>query len=669
MKNKKINRVIMGSIILILVLFCLIVFIFNYTKDDSSFSIVEKKWITSNVNNIIDVSIYNDIPVYGYNGRGISFSFLDAFTEDNNIKFNKISYYSSDDVEYKDMAFRVLESNEALSSNDILFYADDYVVINNNSDLVSSLDEIDNIGILNSDEDVIKDYLGDKKYVSYENIDSLVRGLINKEINYFIVPNVMYSRQILANDLDIVYHISDLTKKYVLRVKDDTMYNIMKKYYYKYISEDYIDDYSDEYLDIYFSSTNTSDLLRKNYNSKIYKYGYVINMPYEDYSNNNFVGTISNYLSDFSKTINVDIEVVRYNTIDDLKNALVNGDVDFALTNFDYQNINMDNYTTLAFTNEDYVVLSTENKVITTLKGLRNEDVSVVGSSNLHYLCLSEDINPVVFDDTNDLIRNVNDDSIVLIDKGTYTYYKNDKLAGYKVVYEDTIDDAIKFIVNKDNETFYDLLNYYVSSRDYRNIRYDYNTDVMIENDNDSLRNAIIIIVGIISVIVVALVIHNRKVKSMGLSKEDRIKYIDLMTSLKNRNYLNHNIYKWDDNVIFPQSVIVFDINGVKEINDKFGREVGDEIIKKVASILINNQLENTEIIRSGGDEFLIYMVGYDKDSVVEYSKKLSREMKKIPNSTGAAVGYSMILDEVKSVDDAINEAIIMMEKSKSKNR
>ena len=98
MKNKKINRVIMGSIILILVLFCLIVFIFNYTKDDSSFSIVEKKWITSNVNNIIDVSIYNDIPVYGYNGRGISFSFLDAFTEDNNIKFNKISYYSSDEV-------------------------------------------------------------------------------------------------------------------------------------------------------------------------------------------------------------------------------------------------------------------------------------------------------------------------------------------------------------------------------------------------------------------------------------------------------------------------------------------------------------------------------------------------------------------------------------------
>ena len=667
MINKKINKVIMISIILILVFLCLTVFIFNYTKDDSSFSIVEKKWITDNVNNIIDVSIYNDIPIYGYNGRGISFSFLDSFTEDNNIKFNKISYYSSDDVKYRDIAFRVLDSETNLSSNDILFYADNYVVISNEDNLVNSLDSINNIGVLDEDFEVISNYLDKKDCKIYDNIDELVKGLETKEISYFIVPNVMYSRQILADDLNIVYHISDLNKKYVLRVKDDTMFNIFKKYYYKYINDNYIDDYSYEYLDIYFSSTNTSDLLRKSYNSKIYKYGYVVNMPYEDYSDDNFVGTISNYLSDFSNTVNVDIEVVRYNTIDDLKNALVNGDVDFALTNFDYENINMDNYTTLAFNDEDYVVLSKENMALATLKGLRGKKVSVVGSSNLHYLCLSNEIDTVVFDDTNDLIRNINNDSIIVVDKATYIYYQNTKFSSYKVIYEDTIDDAFKFIVNSDNDTFYNLINYYISSRDYRNIRYDYNTDVIIENSNDSLMGAIVIIIGIISVIVVALIIHNRKVKSMGLSKEERIKYIDLMTSLKNRNYLNQNIYKWDDNVIFPQSVIVFDVNGLKDVNDKFGREVGDEIIKKIASILINNQLENTEIIRSGGDEFLIYMIGYDKDSVDEYSKKLFREMKKIPNSNGAAVGYSMILDSVKSVDDAINEAIIMMDKSKNK--
>ena len=45
------------------------------------------------------------------------------------------------------------------------------------------------------------------------------------------------------------------------------------------------------------------------------------------------------------------------------------------------------------------------------------------------------------------------------------------------------------------------------------------------------------------------------------------------------------------------------------------------------------------------------------------------REMKEIPNCLGVEVGYSMILDEVKTVDDAINEAIAMMTKSKEKRK
>ena len=41
---------------------------------------VEKKWITDHVNEIVDVDVYNDIPIYGYNGNGIIFDFLDYET-------------------------------------------------------------------------------------------------------------------------------------------------------------------------------------------------------------------------------------------------------------------------------------------------------------------------------------------------------------------------------------------------------------------------------------------------------------------------------------------------------------------------------------------------------------------------------------------------------------
>ena len=56
-------------------------------------------------------------------------------------------------------------------------------------------------------------------------------------------------------------------------------------------------------MNLYYKSTNTSDLLQKNYNAKTYHYGYVVNMPYENSVNNKFVGTILNYLKTFDESM------------------------------------------------------------------------------------------------------------------------------------------------------------------------------------------------------------------------------------------------------------------------------------------------------------------------------------------------------------------------------
>ncbi|MBR3161693.1 MAG: GGDEF domain-containing protein [Bacilli bacterium] len=664
MNNKKINSIIASSIIAILLLLFGIFIVINYSKDENSLSITEKKWLTDNVNNVIDVNIFNNIPIYGYNGSGISFSFLDSFTNKYNIKFNKISYYDEKTVDYKNVSFRIIDANEKLTDKDILFYQDDYVVWSNE---INNIYDLSNIkpGILKEDEKIISNYLNSNEYVTYNTTIELAENLKNKEINYAILPNIKNTREMLENDFKIIYHISDLNKKYALRVEDNTLHSIMKKYYNIYQNKNFLEDYSKEYLSNYFTSTKTNDIDRKNYNGKIYKYGYVVNMPYEGYSNTNFVGTLSNYLSNFGKIINAEIEVVKFKSIDDLKNSLINGDIDIALTNFDTSNINMKNNTTQAFKDESYVILSTNNININSIKGLVGKEVSVVGSSNLHSLCINNNINTKVYKDTNDLIRNINDDDIILIDKETYQYYKIDKLNKYYIVYENKINNAYKFIVNEDDKMFIKLLNYYVSINDYRNIRYNYNVDTIIKDNNNNTRLVLFTTILIIVIVVLAIIIHSKFTNSKYMKREEKLKFIDPMTSLKNRNYLNHNIYKWDDNVIYPQAVIMLDVNKIKQINDHYGREIGDDIIKKVASILINNQLENTDIVRTGGDEFLIYMIGYEKEKVVEYIKKLNKEMKKINNSYGVEIGYSMILDQVKSVDDAINEAILMMENNK----
>ena len=184
---------------------------------------------------------------------------------------------------------------------------------------------------------------------------------------------------------------------------------------------------------------------------------------------------------------------------------------------------------------------------------------------------------------------------------------------------------------------------------------------------NTNIVFIIFIILFILCLVYLAFRINKSRELINNVNKDDKSKFIDTMTSLKNRNYLNHNIYTWDDNVIFPQSIIVFDINKLREINDKLGREAGDEIIKKIASILINNQIEHTDIIRSGGDEFLIYMVGYEEKDTVEYAKKLLKLMKDVDHLLGVSFGYSMIYDEVKTIDDAINESVNMMMSNKNK--
>ena len=88
-------------------------------------------------------------------------------------------------------------------------------------------------------------------------------------------------------------------------------------------------------------------------------------------------------------------------------------------------------------------------------------------------------------------------------------------------------------------------------------------------------------------------------------------------------------------------------------------------VIASAASILIQNQLTKSELIRTNGNEFLIFTIGHDEKDVVTYIRKLNREFKELAHGFGAAIGYSIINDEIKTVDDAVNEATIDMRSNK----
>ena len=286
-------------------------------------------------------------------------------------------------------------------------------------------------------------------------------------------------------------------------------------------------------------------------------------------------------------------------------------------------------------------------------------------NSLYHYFSNNSRAKIKTYDNLDTMLKKA-DSNLVVVDYEIYSYYQNNKFKNYKLLYKDTMMNDYKFMVHQDNKEFYDLFNYIINTNSYYNYR---NTGIenlhasILEDSTFEQVYTIILMIIFIPLITIgiAYLIIKKKKEVKKIKATDRHKYTDMLTSLKNRNYLNAKMAEWEDSKVFPQSIVMVDLNNVKYVNDNYGHEEGDQLIIKAAGILVNTQLENSEVIRTDGNEFLIYLVGYSDRQISTYTKKLEKEMKSLPHEFGAAVGYSMITDEIKTLDDAINEATLEM--------
>ena len=674
--NKKVGRIITIIAICIAVVIALGVFVLNYSSNDNELSLTEKKWISDHANSVIDVSVFNDVPVYGNSGNGVIFDFLDKFNQDYGIEFNKDSYYvSSNENKLSNVAFKVLGDTEEVADNQILFYQDEYVLIGNNNDVITDLSLVSGkIGVLKSDLSVVSYYLDlpSDNFETYEDIDSLIKGFSDKEVMYITIPKMINLDRIIKNKFNIVYHMADINKKYVLEVSDKDLFDILNKYYAVFSKEYFSDSYSKNFLDIYFDNSESSPADRVNYNSSVYTYGYVTNTPYEDFLDGKFTGIIADYLKEFQSVANVEVKMVKFDSINELKAAILSGDIDFALANFDKNSFGSNFTYTKSVIDFEYVVLSKKYYDIRDITSLKKYDVSVVADSSIDSLLKSKQISTISYKDTNDLLRNIDDNSVVMVNRYLYNYYSTDRFSNFNVLLDGT-DVGYSFMIDSNNnKTFANLFTTFADLKNYGSVKSLYDTNNRAHFISTSvLIVALVLCLFLLSIIIITFskTVKIRQKKKNARGVDDKLKFVDVMTSLKNRNFLKYTIAKWDDNVIYPQAIVVIDLNNIKDINDAYGHEKGDEVIKQAANILISNQLEKTDLIRSDGNEFLIYMVGYDSKQVITYARKIYKEFKGLPYGFGASIGYSMIEDDLKTIEDAINEATIDMQKNKENEK
>ncbi|MEO2065205.1 MAG: diguanylate cyclase [Desulfurobacteriaceae bacterium] len=99
----------------------------------------------------------------------------------------------------------------------------------------------------------------------------------------------------------------------------------------------------------------------------------------------------------------------------------------------------------------------------------------------------------------------------------------------------------------------------------------------------------------------------------------------DPLTGLHNRAYLKRCLESMDKDK--PVSIIVIDIDHFKSINDTYGHQIGDCVLRELAKILRSNFREDDCVIRYGGEEFLVVLNNCDLETACKKAEKLRKEV------------------------------------------
>ncbi|WP_457599811.1 diguanylate cyclase [Hydrogenivirga sp.] len=104
--------------------------------------------------------------------------------------------------------------------------------------------------------------------------------------------------------------------------------------------------------------------------------------------------------------------------------------------------------------------------------------------------------------------------------------------------------------------------------------------------------------------------------------------YIDQLTGLYNRRFLDEIADKLAAQVKrrgTSLGILMIDIDYFKQINDKYGHDVGDRVLKEIANVVKNNVRESDYVVRFGGEEILVLLVDVKEGTAKKVAEKIRR--------------------------------------------
>lgn len=124
----------------------------------------------------------------------------------------------------------------------------------------------------------------------------------------------------------------------------------------------------------------------------------------------------------------------------------------------------------------------------------------------------------------------------------------------------------------------------------------------------------------------------------------------DALTGLYNRAFFEAERERLENSRRFPISILVADLDGLKQVNDTFGHAAGDDLLKRAAEVLHDSFRSEDLVARLGGDEFGVILPETDEASVLRMTERIQRLVElnntlhrspRLSISAGAATGLA----------------------------
>jgi diguanylate cyclase (GGDEF)-like protein len=178
---------------------------------------------------------------------------------------------------------------------------------------------------------------------------------------------------------------------------------------------------------------------------------------------------------------------------------------------------------------------------------------------------------------------------------------------------------------------------------------------------------------GWVYVIVTTMILYiliQSLLKKVEKSEQENLylSFYDVLTGLYNRRYYETQIQHFDVAENLPLSVIIADVNGLKMINDAFGHQSGDQLLKKAADVIKRVCPAVDTIARWGGDEFVIFLTNTSYDE----AERLVEEIKagcSQESVNRVRVSLSLGWDTKAASDIALAEVMINAENEMYQNK